>query len=237
MVSLRSHLAAARRVRNGRGIALAAFLIAATAARALDTNSVLHSWFSAQTNLHTWSAEFTETRTFKALAQPLQSTGSVWVAMPDHFRWELGEPPQTIVVRSSDEMVIVYPRLKRAERYPLDGAQSGPWKDVSALMQAGMPRSRADLESRFKLTRLTQTNAAWRLSLQPKSSFARRLMPEIHVELSTNDFSLQANEVVFTDGSTLRDEFRNAQVNRQLVEDLFVPPVAPDFKVTTMPGR
>ena len=198
---------------------------------------MLNAWFAAQTNLQTWSADFTETRTFKALAQPIQTPGHVWVAMPDHFRWELGSPPQTVVVRQRNELLIVYPRLKRAERYPLDGGKTGPWKDAMVLMQAGMPRNRAELESNFKLGSVVQTNAVWLVSLEPKSSFARRLMPEIRVELATNDFSLQANQVMFTDGSTMRDEFRDAQINTVLESSLFQAPIGPDFKVTSAAGR
>jgi outer membrane lipoprotein-sorting protein len=209
--------------------------MAGASARALDTNAVLNAWFAAQTNLHTWSAHLVETRSFKALSQPLQSTGRVWVAMPDQFRWELGVPPQTIVVRQHNDLAIVYPRLQRAERYPLDGVQAGPWKDALALMQAGMPRNRAELEANFKLMSLTQTNAVWRLALQPKATFARQFMPEIRVELSTNDFSLQANQVTFTDGSSLRDEFRETRLNAPLEPSLFTPPIGPGFKVTTVP--
>jgi outer membrane lipoprotein carrier protein len=214
----------------GAWICATAMMTAATT-QALDTNAVLNAWFAAQTNLRTWAAEFTETRTFKALAQPLQTPGRAWVAMPDRFRWELGNPAQTIVVRHGNELVIVYPRLKRAERYPLEGGQAGPWKDAMALMQAGMPRNRAELESNFNLMSLAQTNAGWPLSLQPKSSFARRMMPEVRVELATNGLSLQANQVTFTDGSTMRDEFRNAQTNVPLESSIFTPPIGPDFKI------
>ena len=100
-----------------------------------------------------------------------------------------------------------------------------------------MPRSRAELESNFKLMSLAQTNAMWLLTLQPKSSFARRMMPEVRVELSTNGFLLQANQVTFTDGSTMRDEFRKAQVNQPLEASLFTPPVGPDFRVVSPSGR
>jgi outer membrane lipoprotein-sorting protein len=69
-------------------------------------------WFAAQTNLQSWAADFTQTRSLKVLAQPLVSTGKVWVA-PSRFRWELGQPAQTIALRQPDQMFIIYPRLKR----------------------------------------------------------------------------------------------------------------------------
>src|SRR6516162_4191679 len=55
-------------------------------------------WFAVQTNLQSWSADFTQTRSLKVLAKPLVATGKVWVA-PSRFCWELGQPPQTIALR------------------------------------------------------------------------------------------------------------------------------------------
>src|SRR5580765_5703542 len=97
-------------------------------------------WLDAQTNISTWSADFIQTRTLKSLAQPLTATGHVWFAAPNRFRWELGSPAQTVAVRSTKELLIIYPRLKRVERYPLAGEQTGPWREALSLLEAGFPR-------------------------------------------------------------------------------------------------
>src|SRR3974390_1538227 len=39
-----------------------------------DPNPVLDSWFAAQANLHTWSADFVQTRRLQTLTQPLVAT-------------------------------------------------------------------------------------------------------------------------------------------------------------------
>ena len=64
--------------------------------RADETNSVLEAWFTAQKNLHTWSADFVQTRALKTLTQPLVAKGHLAFAVPDEFRWELGQPAQTL---------------------------------------------------------------------------------------------------------------------------------------------
>src|SRR5436190_8655940 len=89
------------------------------AARGAETNSPLTAWLAAQPNIRTWSADFIQTRALKSLTQPLTATGQVWFAEPNRFRWELGHPPQTIAVRAPSELLVIYPRLKRVERYPL----------------------------------------------------------------------------------------------------------------------
>ena len=199
--------------------------------RADETNSVLDAWFAAQKNLHTWSANFVQTRALKTLTQPLVAKGHIAFAMPNDFRWELGHPAQTIALRHGDEMFVIYPRLKRAERYPLGAGTPTEWRDTMSLLQAGFPRDRKEFEAQFQILSLTETNGAWQMSLQPKSTFARRMMPELRIGLATNDFSLASTELVFVDGSRMRNDFTNAVLNPVLDEKLFEWRPPSDFKI------
>ena len=199
--------------------------------RAADTNSLVRSWFAAQTNLQTWSADFIQTRTFKSLTQPLIATGHVWFAAPNRFRWELGNPPQTIAVRAPQEMLVIYPRLKRVERFPLTGEQTGPWRDALGLLEAGFPRSEAEMASRLKILSQTVTNQTCELGLQPRSADGRRMMPQIKIAFDIRDFSPRANELQFADGSTMRNDFINPVLNPKLDEALFAPQIPADYNV------
>jgi outer membrane lipoprotein-sorting protein len=199
--------------------------------RAADTNAVLDAWFNVQKNLHTWSADFIQTRALKTLTQPLVAKGHIDFAMPNEFRWELGQPAQTIALRHGDEMFVIYPRLKRAEHYPLGAGTPAEWRDTMSLLQAGFPRDRKEFDAQFKILSLTETNEAWQMSLQPRSAFARRMMPELRLSLATNDFSLASTEIVFVDGSRMRNDFTNAVLNPALDEKLFKWTSPADFKV------
>ena len=198
---------------------------------AATRSPALSSFLAAQTNLQTWSADLTQIRRLKTLTQPLVSTGKVWFAAPNKFRWEIGSPPQTIAMRGGDEMLVIYPRLKRVERYPLAGERMGPWKDMLALLEAGFPRSEADMESRFKLLSVTATNGVFSAVMEPRSSSARRMMPLIGIAFDGNDFQLRATELQFADGSTMRNEFRNTHLNRVLDPGLFKPKIETDWIV------
>ena len=77
-------------------------LVAVLSARAAGPALVPAAWFSAQTNLHGFTADVIQTRTLKVLTQPLVSTGKVWVVIPNRFRWEIGQPAQTIALRQPD---------------------------------------------------------------------------------------------------------------------------------------
>jgi outer membrane lipoprotein-sorting protein len=210
---------------------LVVFLFLGNELLAADTNTVLDGWFSAQKNLRSWSADFVQTRTLKTLTQPLTATGHVDFAMPDQFRWEIGKPARTIAVGGNGEMFVIYPLLKRAERYPLGQNAPKQWRDTMSLLQAGFPNGRKEFERQFQVLSLVETNGVWQLALQPKSQFVRQMMPELRLGLATNDFSLISTEMVFVDGSRMRNDFTNAVLNPGLDKQLFNWQPPADFKI------
>jgi outer membrane lipoprotein-sorting protein len=196
-----------------------------------QTNTALSRWLAAQTNIHTWSADFLQTRTFKTLTQPLTESGEVWFSEPNRFRWELGHPAKTIAVREQQEMLLLYPALKRVERYPLDSTATGPWRDALALLEADFPRSETDLRSRFNIVSQKLTEDICELALQPRSAAARRMMPQIDISFDLKNSTLRATELQFADGSKMRNDFTNTVLNPKLDDKLFTPQVPPNFKV------
>lgn len=195
-------------------------------------DSLLDRWFAAQSELKTWSANLTQTRTLKALKDPLKAEGRVWFETPDRFRWELGDPAQTIAVRESAALVLLYPKLKRAERYPLGEAATGPWRDALTLLEAGFPRSRVELEKQFEVVELIARDTEAELVLQPRSSRARKLINEVRLVFGREKLEMRATELRFADGSQLRNDFRNQQVNPPLDAALFNAAVPAGFKLT-----
>ena len=225
MVSFRSHLA---RIALLAG---AIVLFGKADSSAGEVPGIVTSWLNAQTNIQTWSADVKQIRTLKTFTQPLNAAGHVWFAAPNQFRWEIGKPAQTIAIRRSDEMLVIYPRLKRVERYSFGAQQTGPWKDTLALLEAGFPRNESDLNKQFKITGLSQSNNVCELNLESRSAAGRRMMPRLSIAFSTTDFMLRATELQFADGSTMRNEFTNPQLNPSIDPALFNPKLDPDYKV------
>ena len=207
------------------------FLAFSVFATAVETNSVVGAWLAAQTNLQSWSADFVQTRALKSLTEPLTARGQVWFVAPNRFRWELGRPAQTIAVRGSDDLLVIYPRFKRVEKYPLAGEQAGHWRDALGLLEAGFPGSQAELERQYNLLSQTTTNGACELVLQPKSASARRMIPQIKVDFSVKDLLLLGTELEFSDGSTLRNDFTNAVLNPPVDAQMFTAQIPSDYKV------
>jgi outer membrane lipoprotein-sorting protein len=207
-----------------------AFCLAVSMAHAAENDAQFNKWFEVQTNTQSWSADFTQTRQLKVLNQPLVSTGKVWVT-PGEFRWELGQPVQTVVLRQPGQLLIVYPRLKRAEKYPLGAVPSGPIKDALALLDATLPRDRATMEKSFRLVSATETNSILEMTLQPKSDSARKFISEIAIGFHTNDFTIAATEMKFADGSSLRNDFTNVVLNQPIGLDRFQMKLPPDYSI------
>ncbi|MBL9126669.1 MAG: outer membrane lipoprotein carrier protein LolA [Verrucomicrobiales bacterium] len=194
------------------------------------TNDVLRAWLAVQSTITNWSADFVQTRTFKSVARPLVSTGHVWFARPNAFRWELGRPVQTLAVRDADELRVLYPRLRREERYDLAAGRSGVLGEALGLLDAGFPRDAADFADRFRLLALTPVGGAWHLDLQPASAAARRVMPGVRLVLDS-EYTLVANEIAFPDGSRIRNDFSAVVANAPLPPDIFRPPTTAEYRI------
>ncbi len=214
------------------GLWLAAFaLIAACDAPAAQVDPAVVKWLVAQTNIQSWEADFVQIRALKSLAQPLTAGGHVWFAAPNKFRWELGHPPQTIAVRAPQDLLVIYPKLKRVEKFPLTGEQAGQWREALALLEAGFPRSQTQLEDEYNIVSQNVNDDTCRLVLQPKSAAARKMMPQIKIDFDTKNFSLRATELQFADGSTMRNDFKDPVLNPKIDPQQFEPPVPADYKV------
>ena len=208
----------------------AALCLAVSVVHAADYDAQFNQWFEVQTNLQSWSGDFTQTRTLTVLNQPLVSQGKVWVK-PGEFRWELGQPAQTVVLRTPAQLLIIYPRLKRAEKYPLDAVPSGPMRDALALLDASLPRDRATMEAHFRLLSAAMTNSVLQMTLQPRSEAARKFIGQVVIGFHTNDFTIAATEMKFADGSKLHNDFTHVVLNQPIDPKMFEADLSSDFTV------
>lgn len=210
---------------------LLAVAFQAVPSRAAEADPFVDEWLAAQGTLKTWSADFTQTRSLKALKEPLKTPGRLWFAAPDRFRWELGVPAQTIALCQGDQLLVVYPRLKRVERYPLGGDSSEAWRGALALLDAGFATNRAVLESRFRIVSRNAIAGHMELVLEPRANQGRRFMTQVSLVLDSQTHAMLANEMRFADGSSLRNDFTNAVVNPAVPDALMHYEIPVGFKV------
>jgi outer membrane lipoprotein carrier protein len=195
--------------------------LAAPALGAETSTEVLDTWLARQAGLETWSADVTQVRELKALTRPLESEGRVWFRQPNRFRWQLGDPPRTIAVRTERELLVIYPQLEQAERYALDGELDPGWQQALSLLEVGFPRDREAFYRQYEPLSTTREGEVWVLALQPAAKAARRLVEQVRFEIGADDWTLLATELIFPDGSVMRNEFRNHRINPALDPALF----------------
>lgn len=195
----------------------------AAAARGVSAagSAALDRWLERQAVLETWSARVEQTRTLKSLARPLVSEGQVWFAQPNRFRWELGDPPRTIAVRAGDGLVVAYPRLGQVERYAYGEQEDPALRQALALLEVGLPADPEAFHARYELLEAERDGSAWRFTLQPRETQARRLLERVVLEISAEDSRLLATELDFPDESVMRNEFSGHRLDPELPADLF----------------
>ncbi len=212
---------------------LSLILVTAPAALATsDGDTFLGLWLSAQSRLDSWSADLVQTRYLATLTRPLSTPGRVWFVAPDRFRWELGRPVKSVALRDGATLWILSPTLRRAEKYHMEGESAGPARDALALLDSGFPRDLEAFRRRFEVIDARETNGVWRFRMRPRSETARRLVPEMALEIGANDGGLRATELRFTDGSRMRNEFTSARAGDAIDPQLFSPGVDATWKIT-----
>lgn len=197
------------------------FLCSAEAGPLDSSREFLTAWMDQQANIKTWSADVVQIRNLKTLVRPLKSRGKVWFQQPNRFRWQLGDPPRTIAVRKDDELLIIYPRLKQIERFAAGEDIDPAWKQVLALLEVGFPSDTETFFARYELITTTRFKKSWKFELRPAAEVARKLLDRVTVEISIRDYTLLATELVFPDGSTMKNRFIHRRLNPELNEALF----------------
>jgi outer membrane lipoprotein-sorting protein len=126
---------------------------------------------------------------------------------------------------------VVYPDLKRAELYSLDSKDAAQWRDMLAMLDAGFPRDRTEMEAHFRMLSQGAANGVQEIALEPKSPAARQMMPKIILGFDAKDFTLRSTEMVLGDGSSMKNVFSKSVLNPKIEPDVFKPPLQSDFKV------
>ncbi len=193
---------------------------------------LVEHWLATQTNLTSWSADFVQTRHLAALTQPLSKSGKLWFKAPDKFRWELGNPPQSIAFRTKDDLWVLAPRLKRAERYSIQALAAGPMRDALSLLDTGFPRDAAEFRRKFELLGVNPDATGSGVRFRPRDAALRKLVPDIMIVVSPGDFSLTATELHFVDGTWVRNDFKDAKRNPEMDDADLSPVIDPNWRVS-----
>lgn len=193
------------------------FIVPSKAAEIDPANrAALDQWIARQAKIRTLSAEFVQTRTLRALRSPVAPTGRMWFRAPGDFRWELGTPARTIVIRKGGTVSFIEPKKKRASLSAADemARQTG-------MMDFPFIATPAEFDRRFEIISLERDGDLCRAALRAKEGPAREHLKALKLVFSVSTGHLATLEMAFRDGSSLRNDFSNVKINEKLPANMF----------------
>ena len=199
---------------------LCLFAASSFAAETLDL-APLKQWIARQSEVRTVQADFTQTRSFHALKDPLTSPGRIYFSAPGSFRWEVGDPAKTIVLRKGEFAYLVQPFKKRAQRF--SAAELGKPGGANSLPMINFPLAKnyEDFERQFAVQSISVKGTDCHVELQPKDAQSQRFLDSLTLVFNTANGYLIAFEARTHDGSTMRNDFSNVRFNEKLDPRMF----------------
>lgn len=178
-------------------------------------------WIAGQSEVRTLTADFTQTRALKTLRDPLANPGKLWFRAPDAFRWELGNPAKSILVRNGENVFLIEPLKKKATRFTSAGLD--PKSNAQGLMMMKFPMAKnlEDFKTQFDVIDLQEDDGHYDVSLLPKDMMARKFLKTLNLRFKTSNGELQFFEMITKEGSTLRNDFSNVRLNEKIAPEIF----------------
>jgi outer membrane lipoprotein carrier protein len=181
----------------------------------------LKRWLARQDEIRSVQADFTQTRSFHVLRDPLASPGHLWFSAPESFRWELGDPPRTIVLRRGATAFLIEPNRKRAERLnPANLGQPGAPNPIP-MLNFPLAKSFDDFNRQFEVLAITTDGTHCHVELLPRDPQARKFLESFSIDFDTNSGYLLSFEARTRDGSSLRNDFTNVRFNQKVDPRVF----------------
>ncbi len=203
------------------GILGLCYPVTASAQSSAPDMSVVERWLATNTGIGSLKIDFTQTRTMRAVKIPVRQDGTLWLDYSTHrFRWQTGEPAQTIVVNVGKNILIIRTPMKKYEIRPADsGGAPG-----MAAMANGFPRTLAEFQQKYRVLETRPDANTRRIIARPLGDAGRGVQTFTFV-VDAKHFRLLGFEIELEDGSSVNTVFRQVATNVPLTQALFQPSV------------
>jgi outer membrane lipoprotein-sorting protein len=181
----------------------------------------LKKWIAQQDEVRSVQADFTQKRAFRSLRDPLASPGKFWFGAPGNFRWEVGDPAKTIVLRQGADCYIIQPKKKRAERLSMANINKKSGERGLPMLEFPLAKNFADFNRRFEALAIKTEGNNCHVEFLPRDAQARKFLEAIKLDFNTENGHLHSFEIALRDGSYMRNDFTNVRMNQKLDRDTF----------------
>ncbi len=186
--------------------------------------SLVERWLATNSGVGALKIDFTQTRHMRSVKRASSQDGTLWLDYRNHrFRWQTGDPANTIVVSLGSNLIIIRTPGKRYEVRPAGSGGSGGAPGMAALAN-GFPRTLAEFKQRYHVLETRAEANTQRIIAKPLGESGRGVNTFTFVIDSTR-YRLLGIEIGLEDGSALHTVFRKVEVNPPLTQELFQPSV------------
>lgn len=182
---------------------------------------VIRNWLGTNTGVGSVRIDFAQTRHMKSLKVPIKQDGVLWLDFatePRRFRWQAGDPPQTIVVGRGGGILIVRTPGKKFER-KASGEEAAPGM---ASLAHGFPRTLEDFMKKYHILEVRPDQNTYRILARPLGASGRGVETFTFV-VERDRYRLLGIELNMKDGSSVNTVFNRVQANVPLPDSLFSP--------------
>lgn len=207
------------------GLSLACLWLTVVRAEEKPDLAPVERWLGRMGETQSVKADFVQQRYLRTLRKPLSTKGRLWLVYPDHFRWELGEPPTTIAIRDKERLTVIEPKKKSAQFFSLAAKEAADGSSAPASLQSvtqSFPRSMEELVEHFEIQDLVHKDDVYELILKPRDK-SLTAMRQVVFYIDTAEYYLHAVELRFSDKSKVRTSFTRLTFNHKIPSSTFQP--------------
>jgi len=186
-------------------------------------NIALDAWLKRQPSIQSLDSTFTQERKLPALKNPTSTRGRLSFVKPGKFRWQLGEPVETLAVSDGTTLTLIQTAEKSARRIPTDSPQAARF----SLLTGKAFESPEAFQQAFEIIESRITSGIHQYTLKPKDRRVRSQIPWIFLDIDPAKNELRAMEMELQDKSRVRTIFDSPRINGPLPDSLFTPVTLP----------
>lgn len=186
---------------------------------AMADNAPLDAWLKRQPSIATLDTEFTQERKLPALKNPTTTAGRLSFARPDKFRWQLGNPFETLAVSDGVTLTLIDATSKTARRIGADSPQAARF----SLLSGKAFQSADAFYQAFEVIESRNVSGIHQYTVKARDRRTRTQIPWIFLDIDPAKNELRVLEFELQDKSRLRTVFQKPRFNIKLDDSLFKP--------------
>ena len=202
--------------------------LASTVTDPVEVNALLQRFDEAQMRNETLIASFVERKKLHLLVDEQVQAGVFYYTKPSRFLWEYNQPDGKVILISSEQLLVYYPNLKKAEEIDISRYS----KRILRFFGLGQPT--AELRKYYDLTLAEDPSMpdTYLLTLDPTKRRVAKRLDSIRIWIDRDMMVPRQIEYVEVDGDSTRFTFRNIEINSQISPAKYNVKIPPGVQIS-----